>query len=170
MAENLILRDATLDDASVIAEIYNESIRAGGATMDLSLKTPADIGKYINGFSDRETYLLLEREDGYVIGWGVIKGFGEGPMYHSCCETSVYLRHAEIRKGYGSRIKQAVLDRCKVYGYHHLVARVWASNTASIEYNKNYGYEIVGIQKEIGHVHGQWIDIALMQLVLDHDE
>ncbi len=163
----MTIREGTLDDAAVIAEIYNESIRAGGATMDLSLKTPADIRKYIKGFSDRETYLLLVGEDDYVIGWGVIKRFGEGPAYHHCCETSVYLRHAEVRKGYGSRIKEAVIARCKAYGYHHLVARVWASNIASIEYNKRYGYEVVGIQQEIGYVDGRWEDIALMQLVLD---
>ena len=169
MPENLIIRDATLDDAAVIAEIYNESIRAGGATMDLALKTPEDIRNYINGFSERETYLLMCRDDGYVVGWGVIKHFGEGPTYRHCCETSVYLRHAEIRKGYGSRIKRVLIDRCKAYGYHHIVARIWASNTASIEYNKHFGYELVGIQKEIGYVGGQWQDIALMQLVLDDD-
>ena len=164
---NLTIRDATLDDAAVIAEIYNESIRAGGATMDLALKTPDDIRNYIKGFDERETYLLLERDDGYVVGWGVIKHFGEGAVYHDACETSVYLRHTEIRKGYGSRLKRYMIDRCKAYGYHHIVARIWASNTASIEYNKNYGYEMVGIQKEIGYVDGQWQDIALMQLVLD---
>ncbi len=163
----LAIRDATVDDAAVIAEIYNESIRAGGATMDMSLKTRDDIRKYIKGFDERETYLLLERDDGYVIGWGVIKHFGEGPAYREACETSVYLRHAEIRKGYGSRLKRYMIERCKAYGYHHIVARIWASNTASIEYNKHYGYEMVGIQKEIGYVDGQWVDIALMQLVLD---
>ena len=163
----LTIRDAALDDAAVIAEIYNESIRAGGATMDLTLKTPDDIRTYIKSFNERETYLLLERDDGYVVGWGVIKHFGEGPAYQQACETSVYLRHAEIRKGYGSRLKRFMIGRCKAYGYHHIVARIWASNTASIEYNKNYGYEMVGIQKEIGFVDGQWQDIALMQLVLE---
>ena len=166
---DLTIRDATLDDAAVIAEIYNESIRAGGATMDLALKTPDDIRKYINGFNERETYLLLERDDGYVVGWGVIKHFGEGPAYHDACETSVYLRHAEIRKGYGSRIKRVLIDRCKRYGYRHLVARIWATNTASIEYNKNYGYELVGIQKEIGYVDEAWQDVAVMQLILEDE-
>ena len=166
MDESLTFRDATLDDVAVIAEIYNESILAGGATMDDRPKTLEDIRKYIQGFSEREGYVLLTR-DGYVVGWGVIKRFGNGPAYRHCCETSIYLRHSEIRKGYGSRIKRVLIDRCKQYGYRHLVARIWASNTASIEDNKRFGYEMVGIQKEIGHVHGQWQDIALMQLVLD---
>ncbi len=166
MDERLAFRDATLDDVAVVAEIYNESILAGGATMDVQPKTLDDIRKYIKGFSKREGYILLER-DGVVVGWGVIKRFGNGPAYRHCCETSIYLRHSEIRKGYGSRIKRVLIDRCKQYGYRHLVARIWASNTASIEYNKTFGYEMVGIQKEIGHMNGEWQDIALMQLVLE---
>ena len=170
MNKNLSIRDATLDDEAVIAEIYNESIREGGATMDLALKTPDDIRKYIKGFGERETYMLLTRDDGYVVGWGVIKRFREGPAYQHCCETSVYLRHSEIRKGYGSYLKRAMIERCKAYGYHHIVARIWATNAASIEYNRRFGYELVGIQKEIGFVDGQWQDVALMQLVLDEDD
>ncbi len=163
--ENLALRDATLDDAAVIAEIYNETIRTGYGTMDAEPKTDADIRAQMEGFTKREAYLLLERDDA-VVGWGVIKRYSDRPGYRFCCETSVYLRHAELRKGYGSYIKRAVIERCKAYGYHHLVAKIWASNTASIEYNKNFGYELVGIQKEIGYMNGRWQDIALMQLVL----
>ncbi|MFQ5630895.1 MAG: GNAT family N-acetyltransferase [bacterium] len=71
-----------------------------------------------------------------------------------------------FRKGYGSLIKKALVDRCKQYGYHHLVAKIFATNTASIEYNKKFGYEIVGRQKEIGIKNGRWQDSVIMQLVL----
>ena len=163
--ENLVLRDATPADAAVIADIYNETIRTGYGTMDAELKTAEDIRRQIAGFTKREVYLLLER-DGEAIGWGIIKRYSDRPGYRFCCETSVYLRHAEIRKGYGSYIKRGVIERCKAYGYHHLVAKIWASNTASIEYNKKFGYEVVGIQREIGHMNGQWQDIAILQCVL----
>ena len=166
MPEPLTLRDATLNDAVVIAEIYNESILAGDATMIDEPLTTANLQQTMKGMGPREGYLLLER-DGYVVGWGVIKPFGEEPAYRYTCETSVFLRRSEVRKGYGSRLKQALIDRCKRYGYHHIVARIWASNTASIEYNRNFGYEMVCSQKEIGYMNGQWQDIALMQLVLD---
>ena len=47
------------------------------------------------------------------------------------------------------------------------MAKVWADNKASIEYNKKLGYEIVGKQREIGFVNGKWRDIIIMQLILD---
>lgn len=166
MTHTLTLRDATLDDAAVIAEIYNESIAASDSTMIDEPQMAKDIQRQMQGFDKRETYILLER-DAYVVGWGIIKRYSPRGGYRFCCETSVFLRRSEIGKGYGSHIKRALIERCKAYGYHHLLARIWAANTTSIEYNRNFGYEIVGIQKEIGYMNGQWQDIAIMQLVLD---
>ena len=97
----------------------------------------------------------------------MIKLYSPRTGYSRCAETSVFLDQSEIRKGYGSFIKRALIERCKEYGYHHLIARVWADNEASIEYNRRFGYEIVGIQREIGYIDGHWQDIAVLQLVLD---
>lgn len=159
------IREATAEDAAVIAEIYNASIRAGDATMDDEEKAPSDILRQMKGFTEREGYLVLERADGYILGWGVVKPFGKGTVYRNCCETSVYLRRTEVRKGYGSEIMKALLERCRAAGYRHLVARIFASNHASITFHRQFGFEMVGIQKEIGYKHGQWRDIALMQWV-----
>ena len=60
-----------------------------------------------------------------------------------------------------------MIERCRAYGYHHLVAKILADNTRSIEYNLRFGYERVGVQREIGFKNGHWQDVAILQLVLD---
>ena len=166
VAPKLQVRDATIEDAQAIADIFNETIGSRRNTMDLTLKTAVDIENKIRGFDEREVILVLVR-DGGVIGWGIIKKYSARVGYRFAAETSVFLRRSEIRKGYGTYLKSLVIDRCRELGYHHLVARIWASNTASIEYNKRLGYEMVGVQREIGFVDGEWRDVAVMQLVLD---
>ena len=42
-----------------------------------------------------------------------------------------------------------------------------ATNTAAIEYNRRLGYETVGIQKRIGKVDGRYVDVCIMQRLLD---
>ncbi len=182
--DDLEIRDATPDDAAAIAEIYNASIAAGGATMDQELKSAADIRAQIAAFDRRETILVLEQVDGVApegrqrdvapegrqrntLGWGVIKKYSDRAGYRFCCETAVYLRRDLTGRGLGTRIKLAVIERCRRYGYHHLVARIQASNVASIEYNKKLGYEVVGTQRQIGYAGGRWQDIVILQLVLD---
>lgn len=166
MSADLRLRDATPEDAGTIAAIYNETIAARDATMVDEPQSAADVRALMAGFSAREGFLLLERDEA-VIGWGVLKRFGEGDAYRFTGETSVFLRREEVRKGYGTLLKRALIERCRALGYHHLVARVWATNEASIAYNRQFGYEVVGIQHEIGHMNGRWQDVTLMQLVLD---
>ena len=159
------IRKAFARDAAIIAEIYNESILAVDSTM---INEPIDrdeIEGQMRKFTEREGYFVLENEK-HIVGWGVIKGYGLGSEYQYTGETSVFLRRSETRKGYGSQLKGYLLDQCRAFGYHHLVARVWATNKASIEYNKQFGCTLVGIQKEIGFMDGQWKDIALMQLLL----
>jgi phosphinothricin acetyltransferase len=166
MTDGLELRDATPADAALIAEIYNQSIAAANATMVAEPRTADHIRRQMEGFTNREAYMVLER-DRQTIGWGVIKLYSPRTGYSRCAETSVFLDQSEIRKGYGSFIKRALIERCKEYGYHHLIARVWADNVASIEYNRRFGYEIVGVQREIGYIDGHWQDIAVLQLVLE---
>ena len=38
-----------------------------------------------------------------------------------------------------------------------------ADNQRSIAFHRRYGYELVGIQKEIGHMEGKWTDVAILQ-------
>jgi len=159
------VRPATLADAGAIAEIYNESIRAGDATMDDVCKTAADIGSYIDGFGDREAYLVLE-EDETIVGWGVIKRYSDRLGYRFACETSVYLRRHRTGNGYGTRLQQALLAQCRAFGYHHVVVKIFASNAGSINFHRRLGFEMVGIQREIGFKAGRWQDVAIMQCVL----
>jgi phosphinothricin acetyltransferase len=163
---SLLVRDGTLADAAVIAEIYNESILLADCTLAYHPIDPIVIEQHMRGFHERETYLVLE-DDSYVVGWGAIKRYTERPGYRYCCETSVYLRRTLTGRGYGTRLKCAVIERCRQYGYHHLFAKAWKDNKASIKYNQKLGYEIVGTQREIGYINGRWIDVVIMQLILD---
>lgn len=171
-AANLGFRPATPADAWVVAEIYNESILAGDSSMEERVQSSESIRELMAGFNRREGILLLESFDPgtpgrpSVLGWGLIKRYSDRRGYRFAAETAVYLRRSEVGQGHGSRIKQALIDRCRELGYHHLVAKIFADNQLSLEYNKKFGYELVGIQKQIGYRNGRWQDIAVLQLVL----
>jgi phosphinothricin acetyltransferase len=165
MTDTRYIRDATPADAAIIAAIYNESIVANDSTMDDIPNTPADIRQQMAHFNNREVFLVLE-EEGEVLGWGIIKRYSNRPGYRFCCETAVYIRRGLMRRGYGSRIEQALIDRCRQFGYHHLVAKIWATNIGSIKMHERFGYEIVGTQREIGFKNGQWQDVTIMQCIL----
>ena len=163
---NLVFSLCTPLDYQGVAEIYNEHINQRKSTMDQVLKTGSDIEGWVKKFHSREKLFVL-KQDGKLLGWGIIKRYSDREGYSTACETAVYLKSEETRKGYGSYMKKEMLKVCQELGYHHLVAKIFAVNTSSIEYNKRLGYEIVGVQKEIGKVNGQWMDIVIMQYVFE---
>ncbi|WP_175307261.1 GNAT family N-acetyltransferase [Acaryochloris sp. CCMEE 5410] len=41
-----------------------------------------------------------------------------------------------------------------------------ATNDDNIFFFKGFGFEMVGVQKEVGHVADRWQDVTIMQLIL----
>lgn len=164
--ENVNILEAKTSDFQVIADIYNEYILLGNATMQDSLYNAERIQSWVDDFNDRERLYVLKKGES-VIGWGIIKKYSEREGYRFACETAIYLTGSECRKGYGSLMKQFLISQCKSFNYRHLVAKIFATNKASIEYNLKLGYSIVGRQKSIGFKNGQWMDIVIMQYLIE---
>ena len=165
----LTIRAAEPQDYGAIATIYNEAIAHGGITMDCHPYTAADIQQAIQKMQQREAWLVAEdatRQTDAVIGWGVIKRYSDRIGYQLCCETSTYLAFAEVGKGYGHALQTSLMAQVQAYGYHHIVAKILAANQGSIRFHQRFGFEIVGIQEEIGFMNNAWHDVVIMQCIL----
>lgn len=162
----MTLRPCEDRDAGVVAAIYNESIAAADSTMELTPKSAEDIVDLLQELGERERLLVLESE-GRVEGWGILKRYSDREGYRFAAETSVYLHRGHVgkRTGYGSAIQRALMKLSDQLGYHHIVAKIWASNGISIHMHEKFGFEIVGTQREIGFVNGEWRDVTIMQYV-----
>ena len=163
--EKLNIRPCYPDDYAAIAAIYNEAIATGSITFDTRTFGAKDIQAWVNRFCDRERLFVGERNQ-QILGWGIIKQYSDRPGYRVCCETSIYLSFAETGKGYGGQLQTALLQHVSDLGYHHVVVKIVATNDSSIAFHQKFGFEMVGIQKEIGHVADRWQDVAIMQLIL----
>ena len=47
-----------------------------------------------------------------------------------------------------------------------MIARIEASGTASRALHARCGFELVGIEREVGRKFNRWLDVAVMQLLL----
>ncbi len=159
------IRDAHLQDASAIADIYNESIAARDSTMQLEPVDAETVSGWMRAQGEREAVLALA-EHGTIIGYGVVKRYSDRGGYQFAAETSVYLRRTRTDEGLGTVLQRALIERCRAFDYHHLVAKLWAENERSRALHRKLGYKLVGVQQEIGRVEGQWRDVAIMQKIL----
>ena len=144
----MTIKIATPAHFSKIAAIYNEYIRLGNSTMEEKIHAGEDIAAWVEKFNARERLYVMEIAD-EVIGWGIIKKYSDRNGYRFAAETAVYFASSQLGKGYGTRMKKHLIEQSRLLEYRHLVAKIFARNEASIQYNLKLGYTLVGIQKSI---------------------
>ncbi len=163
------IRPALKEDASSIAEIYSESILMRDSTMVMDVVSPEDMRQKLAHLDERETVLVAETE-GYLAGWGIVKYYSDRPGYRLACETSLFVRRSLTGKGIGSAIQERLMKSARNSGFHHVLVRIWTQNGHSIAMHEKFGFTTVGVQKEIGHVDGNWIDVTVMQCLLSETD
>lgn len=158
-----MLREAVTADAEAIARIQRQSVEAMDSTM-AAPATTQDILDQMAAMGHREVWLVV-LEENELAGWGVVKKYSPRPGYDRCCETSIFLDRSRLGRGLGRPLQQELLRRAQALNYHHVVAKIWADNASSIRFHQRFGYETVGVQREIGWVGGRWRDVAILQLI-----
>jgi phosphinothricin acetyltransferase len=62
-----------------------------------------------------------------------------------------------------------LIDRAAALGKHVLIAGVDADNAASLRFHERLGFERVGHFREVGFKFGRWLDLVLMQRILERE-
>ena len=161
----LLFRPAEPSDFLRISEIFNQNILQFDCTLWQEPYSFDDIKQMWNNLHERERMFVLVKQD-LIIGWGAIKRYHVKAGYRFACETSVFLDREFTGQGYGKPFKSFILEQCRELGYHHVNAKILAMNKASIQYNLSLGYEIVGVQKEIGMINNKRVDVVIMQYLM----
>ena len=68
--------------------------------------------------------------------------------------------------GIGRLLMAHLIDVARTSGFHAVMARIEASGTASRALHAACGFELVGIERQVGRKFNRWLDVAVMQLLL----
>ncbi|MEN9822589.1 MAG: phosphinothricin N-acetyltransferase, partial [Actinomycetota bacterium] len=102
-----------------------------------------------------------------VVGFGALSPYKERAAYRTSVEDSVYVRRDRHGQGIGSLILSTLLETAESSGFHAVFARINASGEGSIALHRRHGFELVGIEREVGRKFNRWHDVALMQLLFE---
>ena len=134
--------------------------------MDIHPVGPDKFQKIHENLGAREVLLVAETDR--TIGWGAVRKYSDRYGYRVCCETSIYLTLTETGQGYGSQLQKELLQAVERFNYHHVLVRIMAVNQESIRFHEKFGFELVGILREVGYFDNRWHDVAIMQRLLPH--
>jgi phosphinothricin acetyltransferase len=159
------IRPATIKDLDQITDIYNEAILKTVATFDTEIKTPIEQKKWFNQHGDKYPILVAE-ENGCIVGWVALSKYSTRCAYSETVEISLYVLEKYQRKGIGKNLMKEIIKAGEQAGLHVLLARITDGNKISIHLHESFGFEHVGILKEVGSKFGRLLDVYLMQKII----
>ena len=158
------IRTARAVDVPAITVIYNDAIAHTVATFDMEQKTLEEQREWFDGHGARYPILvaLLEEE---VVGWASLSSWSDRCAYADTAEISVYVQDSFRGRGVGKELTGRVLQAGKEAGLHTVLARIESGNAASIHIFEKFGFEHVGVMREVGFKFGRLHDVSIMQLI-----
>jgi len=163
----MLVRDATLDDAAAIAAIYNQGIADRVATLETEPRTVQERQQWLTNRGARHPVLVAAESASAIAGWVSLNPFNARPAYDHVADFSVYVDRGKRGRGVGDMLLSAVEARARGIGYHKLVLAALPFNAAGMRLYERHGFSTVGIYREQGMLDGRWVDIIVMDKILD---
>ena len=163
----ITVRLATAADAAAIAEIYNREVTDSTATFDLVPRTVEAQREWLAARSGAFAAIVgIDTATRRVVSFAALSPYKERAAYRTTVENSIYVHRDVAGRGVGRRVLTHLLDVARESGFHSVIARIEASSAASRSLHAACGFELVGVEREVGRKFGRWLDVAVMQRML----
>ncbi len=160
------IRAGNLSDASGIAALINHEIRTGLAIWRYAERSGQDIEEMLSSRITAGYALYVAEANGEIVGWAGYGPFRTGEGYARTMEHSVHVTPDYRRQGIAGHLLSKVIDHADQAGIHCLIGAIDATNTASLELHKRFGFTEAGRLPEIGWKFEKWLTLVLMQRIL----
>ena len=110
--------------------------------------------------------VIVADEGGQVVGFASLSPYRPRPGYATAVEDSIYVAAQRRGQGVGRVLLTEAVELARTHGFHSIVARVTASQQASVALHQACGFDLIGVEREIGRKFGRWVDVTLLQRLL----
>ena len=152
-----VIRPATQADLPAIATIYADAVTTSTASFETEPPTLAEMTRRFE----------VLRAGGFpylVAGYAYAGPYHQRAAYRSTLEDSIYVARTARGGGVGRRLLTALIAASEQIDCRTLVAIIADSGSpASIALHASLGFTPVGTLAGVGHKHGRWLDVTLMQ-------
>ncbi|MFY9708760.1 MAG: N-acetyltransferase family protein [Candidatus Cybelea sp.] len=136
----MLIRDASPDDAATVAAIYRPIVERTTISFELDAPDEAEMRSRIVEITRRYPWLV------------------------AVDDVSAYVDEAARQHSIGRTLYTELFARLAQAGtFHRAFAGIALSNDASIAFHQRFGFEPVGIYREVGYKFGRWIDVSWWQ-------
>ncbi|WP_211360288.1 GNAT family N-acetyltransferase [Actinocorallia herbida] len=145
--------------APEVLAIYQVGIEEGDATFE----TAAPTWPEFDAARLPEHRLVALAPDDRVLGWAAVSPVSDRCAYAGVVEHSVYVSPDARGRGVGRALLNALLASTGAAGIWTVQSGIFPENTASLTLHEHAGFRVVGTRERLGHHHGRWRDVVLVE-------
>ena len=159
------VRSARPDDARDIARIHNQGIEERSATFETK---PRRVEQVVTRLAQRGQPVVVAERDGSVIGWASVSRENHRCTQAGVGEYTIYVDRNARGSGVGIPLLEGVVAQAEAAGYWKLVGRIFSTNEPSLALARRCGFYEVGLHRRHGRIDGEWMDVLVVERLLDH--
>lgn len=172
----IAVRDAAMEDAERILEIYDYYVKNTAITFEYDTPSLEEFRARMEKTMRRYPYLVILK-DGHIAGYAYAGAFVGRAAYDWSCETTIYLDHNAQKCGMGRMLYEALEQALRAMGILNLYACVGypeqddeylTANSAG--FHAHLGFAAVGEFHKCGYKFGRWYNMIWMEKIIGKHE
>jgi phosphinothricin acetyltransferase len=142
-------------------DVYNHYVRESAITFDIEPRTLSQRQAWLDGFAaDGRYQCFVAVRNGQAVGWASSHRYNERAAYDTTILSSVYLSPEVTGQGVGRKLYATLFDALAGKDIHRVFVGITLPNEASVRLHRSFGFEPVGVYREIGRKFGRYWDVA----------
>jgi len=157
----VIIRRVEEGDLPALLAIYNYYARETPVTFDIEPRTLQQRRAWFEGFAPTGRYqCFVAVKDDEAVGWASSHPYKDRAAYDTTISSSIYLSPEVCGLGLGRRLYATLFDALKDEDIHRVFGGISLPNAASVGLHLAFGFEPVGIYREVGRKFGRFWDVG----------
>ena len=161
---NIFIKNISNADIEAVNLLYNYYIRNTAFTFDIKEKTLSEKKEWSKIFKKDSPYqCIVAYENDILVGFASSRPFRDKEAYNSSIETSVYISHNYIGKGYGKLLMEDLFIKIDGYNVNRVYAFITEPNSASEKLHLLLGFKKIGVLNNVGKKFGKFWNVGIFE-------
>jgi L-amino acid N-acyltransferase YncA len=153
------------DDIAAITALYRPFVESTAISFETEPPGEDEMRRRVGDTLPSYPWLVFDF-GGRIAGYAYATKHRVRAAYEWSVDASVYVHPGFHRRGIGRGLYTSLFGILAAQGYCNAFAGITLPNRASVALHESFGFEPVGVYRNVGYKGGAWHDVGWWQLVL----